>query len=64
MDQIMIDLGALPDKETIALGEEVVIYGYQNGNCIRVEEVAELLQTITYEVTCWVSDRVPRVFIE
>ncbi|HWR55195.1 MAG TPA: alanine racemase C-terminal domain-containing protein, partial [Negativicutes bacterium] len=30
---------------------------------ISVDEIAGILNTINYEVVCWVGDRVPRVYI-
>ena len=36
--------------------------GEQDGSVISVDDIAEQLQTINYEVTCMVSKRVPRVY--
>ena len=41
-------------------GDEVEIFGPHNP----VEKLAELAGTIPYELTCAVSKRVPRVYIE
>lgn len=60
MDQITIDLG--PDSQA-GVGDEVVLFGRQGNACITVDEIADLLGTITYEVTCGISKRVPRVWI-
>ncbi|MBN1549926.1 alanine racemase [bacterium] len=60
MDQIMVDLG--PDS-SVKIGDEVVLYGNQGTESIRVEEVASQIGTIPYEVTCWLARRVPRIFI-
>lgn len=59
MDQTMIDLGAVPDAE---IGDEVVIYGTQGRETIRVEDVAKSIGTIGYELTCRLTQRVPRVY--
>lgn len=58
MDQIMVDLG--PESD-IHPGEEVVLFGRQGDQEVSVYSICEKLQTIPYEVTCWVSARVPRV---
>ncbi|MED1741095.1 alanine racemase [Bacillus swezeyi] len=59
MDMIMVSLGEGKGKQ----GDEVVIYGRQKGAEISVDEVAEMLDTINYEVVSTISRRVPRVFI-
>jgi len=60
MDQFMVDLGP---RTAVKTGDEVVLYGRQGKEHISIVEVARLLQTIPYEVTCNVSARVPRVHI-
>ena len=57
MDNITVDLG--PETE-VAVGEEAVLIGSQGAEAISAEEVAALLGTINYEVTCGISARVPR----
>lgn len=59
MDQTMIDLG--PDSPGVSVGDEVVLMGTSGHERIGVEELAELMGTITYEVTCLITPRVPRV---
>jgi alanine racemase len=56
----MLDVTDIPGA---SLGDEVVLYGSQGGECISIREIAALLGTITYEVTCSVSRRVPRVYV-
>ncbi|MBP3965506.1 alanine racemase [Paenibacillus lignilyticus] len=64
MDQCMIALdGADPSEGPVQVGEEVVLIGGQGDEVISVEEVAEKLGTIPYEVTCMVAARVPRVYL-
>ncbi|MDN4594610.1 alanine racemase [Polycladomyces subterraneus] len=59
MDQTMLDVTeAMPVK----VGDEVVLYGMQGKERITVDEVAEALGTISYEVTCMIGYRVPRVY--
>ncbi|MEC1649177.1 alanine racemase [Bacillus halotolerans] len=59
MDMIMVSLGESEGKQ----GEEVVIYGHQKGAKIPVDEVAEMLNTINYEVVSTLSRRIPRFYI-
>ena len=58
MDQTMIDLG--PEHPAARVGDEVVLMGDSGQERITVEEIADLMGTISYEVTCLISDRVPR----
>ncbi len=59
MDQSMVNLG----PETPArVGDEVVLIGKSGDEEITVYEWAEQLRTITYEVTCQINARVPRVY--
>ncbi len=61
MDQTMLDLG--PDS-TVAAGDEVVCIGAQGEERITAWDVADLMGTIPYEVTCLVSPRVTRSYGE
>lgn len=58
MDQTMIDLG--PEAPSVRVGDDVVLLGRDGDQEITVAELAELMGTITYEVTCLISARVPR----
>lgn len=60
MDQLMIDLG----KSKAQVGDEVVLFGYNEKEELSVDEVADWLNTINYEVLCMVSRRVPRLYIK
>lgn len=60
MDQTLLDVSEFPD---IALGDEVVLYGAQGGERITVEEAAVAAGTISYELTCQIGRRVPRVYV-
>jgi alanine racemase len=57
MDNLTIDLG--PETE-VEPGDEAVLIGRQGEEEILAEEVARRLDTINYEVTCAISQRVPR----
>lgn len=60
MDQIAVDLGP---EATERPGAEVVLMGADGDERITAEELAGLIGTINYEITCAVSPRVPRVYI-
>jgi alanine racemase len=60
MDLTTIDVTDIPDA---ALGDEVVLIGRQGIHEITAEELARKLDTISYEVFCGVSARVPRVYV-
>lgn len=57
MDMTMVDLTDLPD---IHVGDTVEIFGRRQS----VNALAEVLDTIPYELVCAVSKRVPRVYLE
>jgi alanine racemase len=59
MDLTLIDVTDVAGAEA---GDEVILIGRQGDSSITAEEVAEEIQTISYEVTCAVSARVPRVY--
>ena len=58
MDQFLVDLGPNPD---IKLYDEAVLIGE---NAMDAREVADLLGEIPYEVTCGISTRVPRIYLD
>jgi alanine racemase len=60
MDQTMVDVGAVPQAR---VEDTVVLIGSSKGRAIRVEEIARLCGTIPYEVVCWISPRVRRVYL-
>ena len=57
MDNVTIDRGA--DTE-VRPGEQAVLIGRQGDEQILCEEVARRLDTINYEVTCGLTQRVRR----
>ena len=61
MDWTMIDVTDLPG---VAVGDEVTLLGADGGDCISAEEWAGHIGTISYEVFCGISKRVPRVYRE
>lgn len=58
MDQITIDLGPGAPEE---VGDEVVLLGAQGGERVSAEELAVARGSISYEVTCAIGARIPRV---
>ncbi len=60
MDMCMVDVSDVPD---VALDDEVVIIGRQGDQEISADEVAELCGTISYEILCGISARVPRLYL-
>lgn len=59
MDQIMADVG----NEPVRVGDEVVMLGRMGNNEISGWDLANAVGTIPYEITCAVSQRVPRKYI-
>jgi alanine racemase len=60
MDQIMVDLGP---EAAAKVGEEAVLLGRQGAEEITATELAELAGTISYELLCGISPRVPRIYL-
>ncbi len=61
MDTITVDLGE--DERALELrGADAILIGTQGGQRITAEEVARRLATINYEVTCGLTQRVPRLY--
>jgi alanine racemase len=58
MDQCMINLG----DELVTVGEEVILIGKSGKESITADKIADTLGTINYEVTCMLSERLPRVY--
>ena len=58
MDQIMVDVGT----QKLKIGDEVVLIGKQGKQKITVEELADLSQTISYEIVCGLGSRIPRIY--
>lgn len=59
MDWTLIDVTDIPGVE---IGDEVTLLGRDNGNRVSAEEWAERIGSISYEVFCQVSKRVPRIY--
>jgi alanine racemase len=60
MDYIMADVTDIPK---VSLLDEAVLMGRQGRAQITPEEIAEKVESISYEVLCLVGKRVPRIYI-
>lgn len=56
MDQVMVDVTDIP---SVKIGDEVILFGSEK---LSIDDAARHLKTINYEITCLVSNRVPRIF--
>lgn len=59
MDQCMINVTEIPG---VAAGDPVVLFGRDGEHVLPVDELANMLGTINYELVCMVSARVPRIY--
>ena len=55
MDQFCVDI---TDIEDVHIGDEITIFGGESS----VDEIAEIAQTINYEIICGISKRIPRIY--
>ena len=58
MDQMIVDVSSVPDAST---GDEVTLLGRDQDEEITVEDWADLLGTIPWEILCLFKSRLPRV---
>lgn len=61
MDQFMVDVTGVPEAQ---VGDRVTIFGRDGDDEITADDVADLIGSIGYEVTCLITPRVPRVYVE
>jgi alanine racemase len=59
MDWTLIDVTDIPQ---VAVNDEVILIGEQNNLRVEAEELAIKTNTISYEVTCGISQRVGRIY--
>ncbi len=59
MDAILVDIGL---DSGVEAGDEVVLIGKQGKNEITIYDWCERLSTIPYEITCNISQRIPRIY--
>lgn len=61
MDQFMIDVTGIPN---VRQGDTVIIMGHDGDKCVSAEEMANVMDTINYEVVCTIGKRVPREYFK
>jgi alanine racemase len=61
MDLTLIDVTNVPD---VQIDDEVVLMGHAGELAITAEELGKTAGTLSYEVTCGISERVPRVYLD
>jgi alanine racemase len=60
MDLTMLDVGHIPG---VSMEDEVVVFGRQKGAFLSVDELAERIRTINYEIVSNLNPRVKRVYL-
>lgn len=60
MDLTLIDVTSVPG---VQLDDEVILMGHDAGLSITAEDLAKTAGTLSYEVTCGIGERVPRIFV-
>ena len=60
MDLTMVDLATAPDAR---IGDEVVLFGEQDGSSLSLDEVAGGSRTLPYEIMCTIGKRVTRIYL-
>ena len=60
MDWTILDVTDVPN---VKVNDEVILIGEQNDKRITAADLAEKLDTISYEITCGISRRVPRKYV-
>jgi len=59
MDQFMVRL-----DQHYPVGTKVTLIGKQMDQEITIDEIANYLDTINYEIPCMISYRVPRIYVK
>ena len=60
MDMTLIDV---TEVDRVQLNDQVTLLGADGPNRITAEEIGATASTISYEITCGISDRVPRIYV-
>lgn len=60
MDWTILDVSEI---ENVKIGDEVILIGEQNGLKISAADLAELTDTISYEITCGINRRVTKIYV-
>ena len=61
MDQFMVDVTGIPN---VSVGGTATIFGSDGGKEIFVDDIADSIGTIGYELVCNINPRVPRVYLK
>jgi alanine racemase len=61
MDFCLVDV---TDVEQVSIGDEVVLLGEQGAERLEADDLAELSNSLHYEVLCSIGARVPRILVE
>jgi alanine racemase len=59
MDLTIVDVSHI---RNVAVGDEVILIGSNNGKTVDAVELARLCESVPYEILCGLSQRVPRVY--
>jgi len=60
MDLLMVDVSEMRSPQ---VGDEVILLGEDGGGRIDADDIAKWAGTISYEVLCGVSHRIPRIYV-
>jgi alanine racemase len=60
MDLTLIDVTDVPG---VAIDDDVTLMGVTGALQVTAEDLAKIVGTLSYEITCGIGQRVPRVFI-
>ena len=61
MDQMMVDVTQIPETK---MGDTVTVFGYDQKAFLPVDELADKMGTINYEIVCLIGKRVPRIYLK
>ena len=61
MDMCMVDVTDIPD---VKVGDVVTFFGRDGDEVLPIEEMAKIAGTINYELTCVLTPRVHRVYVD
>lgn len=61
MDLTLLDVTDIPGTD---VGDEVILIGEEGDSSITAVEIAQLLDTVPYEVLCSIGKRVPRIYVD
>ena len=59
MDQILVNVGRVPG---VKRWDEVILIGEDKGQEVKAQDLADLIETIPYEISCSIHSRIPRIY--